>query len=184
MFKFVIVKMITVNTNNIYLKSAKSEFLRYKSLGEKAMDQLDTDQLFFSGNDESNSIAVIVKHLHGNMLSRWTDFLSTDGEKPWRDRDAEFENTGNDKNEIMRQWEEGWACVFAATDPLTDKQLSTVIYIRNEAHTVMEAINRQLTHYAYHVGQIVFVAKQLKKGTWNTLSIARNKSKDFNSTKM
>ena len=177
MFKFAIIKILTMNTNNVYLKSAQSEFHRYKSLGEKAIEQLESDQLFFANNDDSNSIAVIVKHMNGNMLSRWTDFLTTDGEKSWRKRDAEFENTFKDKQEVLRQWEEGWACVFAAIDSLNDEQLSTTIYIRNEAHTVIEAINRQLTHYAYHVGQIVFVAKQLKKGEWNTLSIAKNRSK-------
>ncbi|MEO8769920.1 MAG: DUF1572 family protein [Ferruginibacter sp.] len=180
MFKFVIEKMTAMNTNNVYLRNAKSEFLRYKSLGDKSIEQLEPGQLFFANNDDSNSIAVIVKHMHGNMISRWTNFLTTDGEKPWRKRDAEFKNTINDKQEVLKQWEEGWACLFAAIDPLSDEQLSTIVYIRNEAHTVMEAINRQLTHYAYHVGQIVFVAKQLKKGEWNTLSIAKNKSKEFN----
>ena len=153
-------------------------------LQKKRWKQLEPDQLFFTNSDNSNSIAVIVKHMYGNMLSRWTDFLKADGEKPWRERDAEFENTINDKQEVLRQWEEGWACLFAAINPLSDEQLSTTVYIRNEAHTVMEAINRQLTHYAYHVGQIVFVAKQLKSGEWNTLSIAKNKSKEFNATKM
>ncbi|MEO6670862.1 MAG: DUF1572 family protein [Ferruginibacter sp.] len=173
-----------MNTNSNYLKSAKSEFLRYKLLGEKAMEQLEPGQLFFSSNEESNSIAAIVKHMYGNMLSRWTDFLTSDGEKPWRDRDAEFEITGYDKEELLRQWEAGWACLFTATDALKEEQLTEIIYLRQEAHTVIEAINRQLTHYVYHVGQIIFVAKQLKKGPWNSLSIAKGKSKEFNGTKM
>jgi hypothetical protein len=173
-----------MNTGNNYLKSAKTEFLRYKALGEKAMDQLEPGQLFFSSNDDSNSIAIIVKHMYGNMLSRWTDFLTTDGEKPWRGRDAEFENPIEDKEVLMKQWEEGWNCLFTAIDPLQDEQLSAIVFIRNEAHTVVEAINRQLTHYSYHVGQIVFAAKQLKKGAWNSLSIAKNKSKEFNAGKI
>ncbi len=172
-----------MNTSSIYLKSARSEFLRYKSLGEKAIEQLEPEQLFFTNNDDSNSIAIIIKHMYGNMISRWTDFLTTDGEKPWRNRDAEFETNDNNKAAVMKQWEEGWQCLFDAIDPLSDEQLSTIVYIRNEAHTVVDAINRQLAHYAYHVGQIVFAAKQLKNGEWNTLSIAKNKSKEFNDVK-
>ncbi|MFT3909809.1 MAG: DUF1572 family protein [Ferruginibacter sp.] len=169
-----------MNTGNTYLKNVRSELNRYKSLAEKAMDQLEAGQLFFSSNDDSNSIAIIAQHMYGNMLSRWTDFLTTDGEKPWRDRDSEFEITVNDKNEVLRQWQEGWDCVFAALDALNDEQLSTTIHIRNEPMTAMDAINRQLAHYAYHVGQIVFAAKQLKKEGWNSLTIPKNKSKEFN----
>ncbi len=158
-----------------YLQNVKKEFLRYKSLGEKAMEQLNPVQLFYAKNEDSNSIANIVKHMYGNMLSRWTDFLTTDGEKDWRNRDGEFEMAVTDKKEVLRQWEEGWACVFAATDPLTEDQLLQTVYIRSEALTVLDAINRQLAHYSYHIGQIVFAAKELKEGEWNSLSIPRRK---------
>lgn len=172
-----------MNTGNIYLKNVKQELSRYKSLAEKAMEQLDPDQLFFAFNDDCNSISMIVKHLHGNMLSRWIDFLTTDGEKPWRNRDSEFENTILDQKEVLRLWEEGWSFVFTALDSLNDEKLAITIHIRNEAHTVMEAINRQLAHYAYHVGQIVIIAKQLKKGAWISLSIPKNRSAEFNAGK-
>jgi hypothetical protein len=168
-----------MNSDSIYLNSAKAAFLRYKKLAEKAMEQLEPAQLFFRKNEDSNSISVIVQHMRGNMLSRWTDFLTTDGEKPWRMRDAEFENTIRSKDELLKIWEEGWACLFAATEHLTEEHLSSTVYIRNEPLTVVDAINRQLAHYAYHVGQIVFAAKQLKSGGWDSLSIPKNKSGEF-----
>jgi hypothetical protein len=152
-------------------------------LGEKAMDQLEAEQLFVTTNDDTNSIAVIVKHLSGNMLSRWTDFLTTDGEKETRNRDGEFENNLHTKEEVLEAWNTGWKCFLNTLESLTSEQLSEIIYIRNEGHTVIEAINRQLAHYPYHVGQIVFYAKQLKEGEWNSLSIAKNKSKDYNDSK-
>lgn len=159
-----------------YLKNVKQVLLGYKKVAEKAIEQLEPAQLFFVHNDDSNSIASIVKHMHGNMLSRWASFLTTDGEKPWRQRDAEFENSITDKKEVLRQWEEGWGCLFAAIDPLNEDQLLEIVYIREEAHTVLDAINRQLAHYSYHVGQIVFAAKQLKNGEWTSLSIPKKKT--------
>lgn len=179
-----------MNSAEAYLTSTKKQFLYYKTLGEKAMEQLEPEQLFYALNEDTNSIAVIVKHLHGNMLSRWTDFLTTDGEKENRNRDAEFEenqpsqeNITAAKNNLLNQWHEGWACLFKALEDLTPEQLSSIIYIRNEGHTVVEAINRQLAHYPYHVGQIVFYAKMLKKSDWTSLSIPKNKSTDYNAGK-
>nr|WP_121315051.1 MULTISPECIES: DUF1572 family protein [unclassified Flavobacterium] len=171
--------------NNSYLESVQKQFLYYKMLGEKAMEQLEPEQLFISVNDDTNSIAIIVKHLSGNMLSRWTDFLTTDGEKEWRNRDAEFDSyfLENDKAELMKLWNRGWDCLFNAINSLTAEQLETIIYIRNEGHTVVEAINRQLAHYPYHIGQIVFYAKMLKKEEWNSLSIPKNKSNSYNAEK-
>ncbi|GGC95678.1 hypothetical protein GCM10011508_23600 [Flavobacterium lutivivi] len=172
-----------METNNNYLESVKKQFLYYKTLGEKAMEQLEPEQLFISTNDDTNSIAVIVKHISGNMLSRWTDFLTSDGEKEWRNRDDEFESTIETKEELLQLWNKGWDCLFNAINPLTDEQLTTIIYIRNEGHTVMEAINRQLAHYPYHIGQIVFYAKMLKNTNWNSLSIPKNKSNSYNADK-
>jgi Protein of unknown function (DUF1572) len=169
--------------NNIYLESAKKQFLYYKTIGEKAMGQLEPEQLFLSLNEDTNSIEMIVKHLSGNMLSRWTDFLTTDGEKEWRNRDTEFESTIKTKDELLQIWDKGWSCLFNALDSLSSSQLSDVIYIRNEGHTVVEAINRQLAHYPYHVGQIVFYAKMLKKSNWESLSIPKNKSNCYNEEK-
>ena len=172
-----------METNASFLESAKKQFLYYKMLGEKAINQLEDEQLFISLNEETNSIAQIVKHLSGNMLSRWTDFLTLDGEKEWRDRDGEFVDTYQSKEELLENWNKGWDCLFNAINPLQPEQLSDIIYIRNEGHSVVEAINRQLAHYAYHVGQIVFYAKLLKKTEWESLSIPRNKSGDYNSEK-
>ncbi len=172
-----------METNNNYLESVKKQFLYYKMLGEKAMEQLEPEQLFISTNEDTNSIAVIVKHLSGNMLSRWTDFLTSDGEKEWRNRDNEFENTIKTKEELLQLWNKGWDCLFNALNPLSDEQLTTIIYIRNEGHTVIEAINRQLAHYPYHIGQIVFYAKMLKNTNWNSLSIPKNKSNSYNAEK-
>jgi len=166
-----------------YLESVKKQFLYYKMLGEKAMEQLEPNQLFVSTNEDTNSIAVIVKHLTGNMLSRWTDFLTTDGEKETRNRDGEFENDLQTKEQVLTVWNAGWDCFFKALDSLQPEQLSEIIYIRNEGHTVIEAINRQLAHYPYHVGQIVFYAKQLKNSEWNSLSIPKNKSNSYNAEK-
>jgi len=172
-----------METNNQYLESVKKQFLYYKTIGEKAMAQLEPEQLFVAVNEDTNSIAVIVKHLSGNMLSRWTDFLTSDGEKEWRNRDGEFEQTLKTKEELMALWEKGWNCFFDAINALSPQQLSQIIYIRNEGHTVMEAINRQLAHYPYHVGQIIFYAKMLKQSDWTSLSIPKNKSNDYNADK-
>jgi len=166
-----------------YIRSIKRQFLYYKTLAEKAMEQLTPEQLFCSADEDTNSIAVIVKHLNGNMLSRWTDFLTTDGEKEWRNRDNEFDDPYTDKETLLANWEEGWSCLFTAIENLNAENLTEIIYIRNEGHTVLEAINRQLAHYPYHVGQIVFYAKQLKSGKWNSLSIPKNKSNQYNSGK-
>jgi hypothetical protein len=170
-----------------FLRSANRQFLYYKTLGEKAIDQLEPEQLFVSLNDDTNSIATIVKHLHGNMLSRWTDFLTTDGEKESRNRDGEFDTSTalskQSKEQILSLWNEGWACLFNTLNSLKPEDLSKIIYIRNEGHTVLEAINRQLAHYPYHVGQMVFYAKILKKSEWTSLSIPKNKSNDYNADK-
>lgn len=172
-----------MNIVNDYLVSVKKQFLYYKTLADKAMSQLTEEQLFYSTNDDTNSIAIIVKHLNGNMLSRWTDFLTTDGEKDWRNRDEEFDNPYTDKETLLKRWEEGWKCLFDALESLKHENLSDIIYIRNEGHTVTEAINRQLAHYPYHVGQIVFYAKMLKTGTWESLSIPMNNSTTYNAQK-
>ena len=172
-----------MSSDHSYLESVKKQFLYYKMLGEKAIDQLEPQQLFVTVNEDTNSIAAIVKHISGNMLSRWTDFLTSDGEKEWRNRDAEFENDLQSKEEVLEIWNKGWNCLENALESLKPEQLSDIIYIRNEGHTVIEAINRQLAHYPYHVGQIVFYAKQLKNSEWNSLSIPKNKSGNYNAEK-
>jgi len=169
-----------MEANSQFLENVKKQFLYYKTLGEKAIDQLEDDQLFISLNEDTNSIAQIVKHLSGNMLSRWTDFLTSDGEKEWRNRDDEFIDTYKSKEELLENWNKGWDCLFGAINPLKPEQLSDIIYIRNEGHSVVEAINRQLAHYPYHIGQLVFYAKLLKKTEWESLSIPKNKSGDYN----
>ncbi|NMH26841.1 DUF1572 family protein [Flavobacterium silvaticum] len=170
-------------TNTNFLESAKNLFRYYKLLADKAMKQLEPAQLFFSEGEDCNSIAVIVQHMSGNMLSRWTDFLTTDGEKPWRDRDSEFEEKLKTPEDLFVAWEKGWDCLFAALDSVTDEQLGTMVYIRNEGHSILEAVNRQLAHYSYHAGQIVFYAKLLKRGSWDSLSIPRAGSKVYNDDK-
>ena len=146
-----------------YLESVIKQFEYYKMLGDKTFGQLPDESLFWQYTEESNSIAVIVKHLWGNMLSRWTDFLNSDGEKDWRNRDSEFESDIQSRAEMLEKWEEGWNCLFNAIRPLKEEDLSRIIYIRNQGHTVMEAINRQLAHYPYHIGQIVFIGKCWQK---------------------
>lgn len=169
--------------NGNYLTSAIKQFEYYKSLGEKAMSQMPDDALFWQYNDASNSVATIVKHMWGNMMSRWTDFLTSDGEKPWREREAEFDNDIAGRAELMEKWEAGWACLFHALRPLTEADLERKIYIRNEAHTVTEAINRQLAHYGYHVGQIVFIGKMVQGDAWASLSIPKGGTAAFNAAK-
>lgn len=166
-----------------YLDSATRQFLMYKTLGEKAMAQIGDEQLNWQANEDSNSVANIVKHLWGNMMSRWTDFLTTDGEKPWRQRDAEFENDTPDRATVMQWWEDGWKCLFDALNSITDEDLERVIYIRNEGHTILEAINRQIAHYSYHVGQIVYLSKLKSTEGWKSLSIPRNQSDTYNAGK-
>jgi len=163
-----------------YIEDALAIFRQYKLLGERAMQQVTDQQLFASLDDESNSIAIIVKHLTGNMRSRWTGFLTSDGEKATRNRDGEFVDPPATREALMREWEDGWACVFDAIEPLTDADMGRVVTIRGEAHSVMQAINRQLSHYPMHVGQIVLLAKHFAGESWQTLSVARNKSAEFN----
>ena len=164
-----------------YLEDALSTFRDYKKLGERAFAQLSNEDFFRTIDDESNSIAVIIKHIAGNMLSRWTDFLTTDGEKPERNRDMEFvmlpETT---KEDMLAYWQKGWKCVFDAVESLRPDDLMRTIRIRGQDHTVIQAINRQLAHYAYHVGQIVYLAKHFRSSEWQSLSVPRNKSAEFN----
>ncbi len=169
--------------NDIYLESIKKQMLYYKTIAEKAMEQLSEEQLFIAVNEDTNSIGNIVKHMSGNMISRWTDFLTSDGEKPWRERDNEFESFTTSKADLLEIWNKGWKCFFNAIDSLEPNQLSQIIYIRNEGQTALDAINRQLAHYPYHIGQIVFYAKMLKKDDWDSLSIPKNKSNEYNSDK-
>jgi uncharacterized damage-inducible protein DinB len=163
-----------------YLEDSLSLFRYYKKLAESAMEQLSEQQLFSSVDEEMNSIAIVAKHMAGNMRSRWTDFLTSDGEKPDRNRDMEFAAPPATRAELMQSWNEGWEHVFAALEPLSDADLERKITIRGEPHSVMQAINRQIAHYSYHVGQIVFLAKHLKTSDWKSLSVPRNKSSDFN----
>ena len=166
-----------------YLESTKKLFTYYKKLGDDAMAQVADEKLFFQPNEDSNSIAIIVQHMAGNMLSRWTDFLTTDGEKDWRNRDAEFEANITNRQALFEYWNKGWRCLFDAMNSLTETDLDKTIYIRNEGHTVVEAINRQLAHYPYHVVQIIFLAKMLSTNEWKSLSIPKNKSQDYNQDK-
>lgn len=166
-----------------YLENVKKQFEYYKMLGEKTFEQIPEEKLFWKLNEESNSIAIIVKHLNGNMLSRWTDFLTTDGEKEWRKRDKEFNNDIKTKTELLYKWNEGWKCLFDAINLLTVKDLEKVIYIRNMGHSISEAINRQMAHYPYHIGQIVFIGKTIQNKNWNSLSLPKGKSKDYNKEK-
>jgi hypothetical protein len=168
---------------NDYLESIKKQFAYYRLLGEQTMAQLNDEQLFWQPNSASNSIAIIVQHLHGNMLSRWTDFLNSDGEKTWRNRDAEFEPEINSRADLLKLWQEGWNCFFAAIENLNEDDLSKTIYIRNQGHSVTEAINRQLAHYPYHIGQIVFIGKILCDENWRSLSIPKGNSQAYNSDK-
>ena len=166
-----------------YLDSVKKRFAYYKTLGEKTFEQLNDEQLFWQYNEDSNSIAIIVQHLAGNMLSSWTDFLTTDGEKQDRDRDVEFENHIKNRQELLTIWNKGWVCLFNALDSIKDDDWDAKIYIRNEPHTVVDAINRQLSHYPYHVGQIVFIGKMVAGRKWSSLSIPKGQSETFNSKK-
>jgi hypothetical protein len=166
-----------------YIASVKTQFLQYKSLGEKAIEQVPEDKINWTYNPESNSIVTIVKHMAGNMLSRFTEFYTSDGEKKWRNRDGEFENELLKKDNLLEKWNEGWNCLFNALNTLSAESLSKKVLIRNEQHTEMEAINRQLTHYSYHVGQIIFIGKMICDSDWKSLSIPRGKSGEIN-TKM
>jgi hypothetical protein len=168
-------------TSQHYLDEAKRQFRGQKRLGEGGIAQVTDEQLSVALDPEANSIAVIVKHMAGNMHSRFTDFLTSDGEKPDRRRDQEFEvNPGTTRQEVMSWWEGGWACVFAALDALRPEDLMRTVTIRGEPHTVLQAINRQLAHYAYHIGQVVFLAKHLRSKEWKSLSVPRGKSEELN----
>lgn len=162
-----------------YLKVIQKRFQSVKELGDKTITQLAEEHIHWSLNKASNSIAVIVKHLHGNMISRWTDFLTSDGEKPTRVRDQEFEDTIDSLQELRNTWESGWKVLFQALHEVSGDDLLTAILIRSEAHTVIDAIERQLAHYAYHVGQIVYIGKQVKGEGWETLSIPKGKSEAY-----
>jgi uncharacterized damage-inducible protein DinB len=163
-----------------YIEDSLSLFRFYKKLSEGAMEQLSDEQLFTTLDEEMNSVAIIVKHMAGNMRSRWTDFMTSDGEKPDRNRDAEFVAPPATRAELMHVWNDGWGRVVYALEALSDADLEREVFIRGEAHSVMQAMSRQIAHYAYHCGQIVFLAKHLKGSSWKTLSVPRNKSADFN----
>ena len=164
----------------LYIEDALGVFRYYKRLGERAMKQVADEQLFATLDHEANSIAIIVKHMAGNMHSRWTDFLTTDGEKPSRNRDSEFVNPPPTRAGLLAEWEDGWSRLFAVLEELTDADLGRRVTIRGEAHSVMQAINRHLAHYPHHVGQIVLLAKHFACDKWETLSVPRNKSAEFN----
>ncbi len=168
---------------NDFLGSAKKQFEYYKLLGDKTFVQLSDEQLFWQYNQESNSIAIIVKHLSGNMVTRWTNFLTTDGEKDWRKRDEEFNNDIVTREELLTKWNGGWQCLFDAIHSLNGMDLTKEIFIRNQRHTIVEAINRQLAHYPYHIGQIVLIGKIVCNDTWNSLSIPKGTSKEYNEDK-
>ncbi len=163
-----------------YLEDALAAFRNYKKMAEKAMEQVSDDEFFHLIDPESNSIAIILKHIAGNQRSRWTDFLTTDGEKEDRNRDTEFEILDESRKSLMNYWEAGWNTLFDSLESLTPEAFSKSVTIRGESHTIFEAINRQLTHYAYHVGQIAFLAKHFRSNNWNTLSVPKNKSAEFN----
>lgn len=163
-----------------YLGDSLKSFRNYKKLAERAIEQVSDDEFFTAIDEEANSIAVVVKHIAGNLRSRWTDFLTTDGEKDFRDRDTEFEITFDTRESLMEFWETGWQTLFDAIEPLSADDFSRTVTIRGQPHTVVEAINRQLTHYAYHVGQIVLLAKHFRSTEWKTLSVPKNRSTEFN----
>jgi hypothetical protein len=163
-----------------YTRDARDLLRYYKKLGDRAIEQCPDADLFATLDPESNSIAIIVKHMAGNMRSRWTNFLASDGEKPDRHRDTEFETPPQTSSALVELWEAGWKICFDALDPLTDEDLSRTITIRTEPHSVMQAINRQVGHYAHHVGQIVFLAKHFAGDKWQTLSVPKKRSDDFN----
>lgn len=174
---------MSLNIFTMTVDSVRTLFKYYRSLGQKTIDQVPDEGLFWQCNGESNSIAILVKHLNGNMLSRWTNFLTEDGEKPWRDRDGEFLPTLTSRKQVQHAYDEGWDCLFAALDQCEGENLTRIVYIRNMGHTIIDAIHRQIGHYAYHIGQIVFIGKCVQNEKWNTLSIARNASVAYNEEK-
>jgi hypothetical protein len=163
-----------------YIEDALALFRYYKRLAERAMDQVSDEQLFVTLDPEANSIAIIVKHMVGNMRSRWTDFLISDGEKPSRNRDSEFVDPSATRAQLLAEWDDGWTRLFAGIEALSDADLTRTVTIRGEVHSVMQAINRQLAHYPHHVGQIVLLAKHFARDHWQSLSVPRNQSAEFN----
>ncbi|MDA8886878.1 DUF1572 domain-containing protein [Bacteroidia bacterium] len=168
---------------NDYLNSAVQQFQYYKMLGDKTMAQLSDDELSWQYNEASNSMAIMVKHLWGNMMSRWTNFLTEDGEKKWRKRDEEFEADIKNRVELTAKWEEGWTCLFDALGSVSEDNFDTTIYIRNQGHSISEAVNRQMMHYAYHVGQMVYLGRMIKGDDWQSLSIPKGASKAYKADK-
>jgi len=166
-----------------FLDSTKKQFDYYKLLGDRTFAQISDKNLFWQSPSENNSIAIIVNHLHGNMLSRWTDFLTTDGEKDFRNRDQEFENIIKSRADLNAKWSEGWQVLFTALDSVNETNFEQLVYIRNQGHTIVEAINRQLAHYAYHVGQIVLIGQMRRGKDWQSLSIPKGDSKIYNQKK-
>jgi Protein of unknown function (DUF1572) len=171
---------MALNYTTSYIEDSLSVFRYYKNLAERAMEQVSDEQLLTVLDPEMNSIALTVKHMAGNMRSRWTYFLTSDGEKPDRNRDSEFVEPPSRRKDVMKLWEDGWRCVFEALEPLSDSDTERTVTIRGEAHSVMQAINRQIAHYAYHCGQIVLLAKHFGHDRWQSLSIPRNRSTEFN----
>jgi hypothetical protein len=165
---------------NSYAEDARAIFRQYKNLADAAIAQVGDADLYCILDPEANSIAIVIKHMSGNMLSRWTDFLTTDGEKPFRNRDTEFEYPPDTRASLLALWERGWSCLFDALEPLTEADLARTITIRGEAHSVMQAINRQVAHYSYHCGQIVLLAKHFRSSNWKCLSVPRKQSNEFN----
>jgi hypothetical protein len=172
-----------MDSSTNYLASSKKLFRYYKTVGDAVIERTDEQGLHWQYNEASNSLAVIIKHISGNSISRWTDFLTTDGEKESRDRDDEFEDTGMTKQDLINLWEKGWACLFNAIDPLVAEDLNKTIYIRKEGHTVLEAISRSLAHVPYHIGQMVTLGKMLTGNDWKSLTIPKGQSKIFNNNK-
>ncbi len=166
--------------DSAYIHSTRKLFEYYKSLADKTFEQLSEEEFFWKYNDISNSVASIINHMQGNMKSRFTDFLTSDGEKPWRNRDEEFEDFTMTQPELVEKWEAGWKCVFEAIDSIKEENFDTIIYIRNQGHTITDALNRQLAHYASHVGQIMYIGKMLKGENWKSLSIPKGQSAVFN----
>lgn len=163
-----------------YHADALTSFRNYRKLAERAIEQVSDEEFFVSIDEEANSIALIVKHIAGNLRSRWSDFLTSDGEKPDRNRDTEFELIDDTRESLMKFWEDGWQTLFDATEPLTVDDFSKTVTIRGQEHTIIEAVNRQLTHYSYHIGQIVLLAKHFRSAEWKTLSVPKNRSSEFN----
>ncbi|WP_282068040.1 DUF1572 family protein [Olleya namhaensis] len=168
---------------NNYITSIIKQFDYYKTAGDKTLQQLSFEEMNWQSHDNSNSVSIIVKHMVGNMLSRWTNFLIEDGEKDWRQREQEFEATYTNKDQLIADWEKGWQCVYDAIKPLKNKDLERIVYIRNESHTVADAIFRQLGHYSYHIGQIAYIGVIIKNNDWQSLSIPKGQSVPFNSEK-